>query len=225
MKLRHYIFALGLMSSLGACNDDFMERYPLDVPTDETFWTSESDLKLFLNKFYPTWIQGHASGWSDSKYLYPLPVTGSPLVYGDVYSDNAVRTGNEFSELGENNKIPTGSGSSANGWSWSNLRNVNYFLTHYTRADLPVETLKKYAGEAYFFKAWEYYRKVMIFGDVPWITKELNTNSEELYAPRTPRAEVMDSILLCIHCCPEKLYHNVSCLGPSPSGTLAVRSV
>lgn len=83
MKLRHYIFALGLMSSLGACNDDFMERYPLDVPTDETFWTSESDLKLFLNKFYPTWIQGHASGWSDSKYLYPLPVTGSPLVYGD----------------------------------------------------------------------------------------------------------------------------------------------
>lgn len=28
MKLRHYIFALGLMSSLGACNDDFMERYP-----------------------------------------------------------------------------------------------------------------------------------------------------------------------------------------------------
>ena len=50
MKLKHYIFALGLMSSLGACNDDFMERYPLDVPTDETFWTSESDLKLFLNK-------------------------------------------------------------------------------------------------------------------------------------------------------------------------------
>lgn len=39
----------------------------------------------------------------------------------------------------------------------------------------------------------------MIFGDVPWITKELNTNSEELYAPRTPRAEVMDSILLCIN--------------------------
>ena len=37
MKLKHYIFALGLMSSLGACNDDFMERYPLDVPTDETF--------------------------------------------------------------------------------------------------------------------------------------------------------------------------------------------
>lgn len=199
MKLKHYIYALGLAASLHACNDDFMERYPLDVPTDNAFWTSENDLKLFLNKFYPTWIKGHYSGWSDSNYLYPLPVKGSPLAYGDVYSDNAVRTGNEFSELGENNRIPTGSGANNNGWVWSDLRNVNYFLTHYNRADLPKETLDKYAGEAYFFKSWEYYRKVMIFGDVPWITKELNTDSEELYMPRTPRAEVMDSILLCIN--------------------------
>lgn len=199
MKLKHYIYALGLAASLHACNDDFMERYPLDVPTDNAFWTSESDLKLFLNKFYPIWIKGHHSGWSDSNYLYPLPVKGSPLAYGDVYSDNAVRTGNEFAELGENNRIPTGSGENKNGWVWSDLRNVNYFLTHYQRANLPKETLDKYAGEAYFFKSWEYYRKVMIFGDVPWITKELNTDSEELYMARTPRAEVMDSILLCIN--------------------------
>jgi len=199
MKLKHYICALGLVSSLWACNDDFMERYPLDVPTDETFWTSENDMKLFLNKFYPTWIQGHGSGWSDSKYIYPLPVTGSPLAYGDVYSDNAVRTGNEYSELGENNRIPTGSGSSSNGWTWTELRKINYFLTHYTRAKLSDEVLARYAGEAYFFKAWEYYHKVMIFGDIPWLTKELNTDSEELYMPRTPRAEVMDSVLLCIN--------------------------
>lgn len=56
-----------------------------------------------------------------------------------------------------------------------------------------------YAAEAYFFKAWEYYRKVLFFGDVPWITKDLNTDSKELYAKRTPRAEVMDSVLMCIN--------------------------
>lgn len=33
------------------------------------------------------------------------------------------------------------------------------------------------------------------------------------------------SFLLGLHCCPEKFYHSVSCLGPLPSGTLAVRSV
>ncbi|WP_249088390.1 Arm DNA-binding domain-containing protein [Phocaeicola plebeius] len=32
-------------------------------------------------------------------------------------------------------------------------------------------------------------------------------------------------LLKSFHCCPEKFYHSVSCLGPLPSGTLAVRSV
>ena len=33
------------------------------------------------------------------------------------------------------------------------------------------------------------------------------------------------SLNIKLHCCPEKFYHSVSCLGPSPSGTLVVRSV
>lgn len=141
MNIKNYILALGLASVLAACNDSFMERYPLDVPTDETFWTSESDLKLYLNKLYPVYIVGHGSGWSDSKFIYPIPVAGSPLAYGDVFSDNCVRTGNEFTELADAKKIPTGAGADANGWTWSNLRTINFFLSRYQRAELPENTL------------------------------------------------------------------------------------
>ena len=38
MKMKKYILALGLVSMLIGCNDDFMERYPLDNVTDENFW-------------------------------------------------------------------------------------------------------------------------------------------------------------------------------------------
>lgn len=48
MKMKKYILALGLVSMLIGCNDDFMERYPLDNVTDENFWKTESDLKLYL---------------------------------------------------------------------------------------------------------------------------------------------------------------------------------
>ena len=41
--------------------------------------------------------------------------------------------------------------------------------------------------------------KSIIFGDVPWLTRDLNVDSEELYAPRNSRAEVMDSLLMCIN--------------------------
>lgn len=37
--------------------------------------------------------------------------------------------------------------------------------------------------------------------------------------------DVDGNFMISGHCCPEKFYHSVSCLGPLPSGTLAVRSV
>lgn len=94
------------------------------------------------------------------------------------------------------NKIPTGAGSG--GWSWTNLRTINFFLQRYQRSELPAYKLEQYAGEAYFLKLLIII-KVLFFGDVPWLTRDLNVDSEELYAPRNSRAEVMDSLLMCIN--------------------------
>ena len=80
MNFKKYIFALGLASMLlPSCNDDFMERYPLDEITDESFWKTETDMKLMLNSLYPLYIIGHGSGWSDSKTPV-LNIVGSPLM-------------------------------------------------------------------------------------------------------------------------------------------------
>lgn len=198
LNIKKYILALGITSILlPSCNDDFMERYPLDKITDESFWKSETDLKMMLNSLYPLYIIGHQSGWADSDN-YPMGYKGSPLMYGDVYSDNCVRTGNEFSSLAGELVVPTNSDKST-GWYWWNLRKVNFFLSHYDKADLSQEKKNAYAAEAYFFKAWDYYQKVLYFGDVPWLTRDLNVDSEELYAARNPRTEVMDSVLMCIN--------------------------
>lgn len=196
MKITKYILILGLISILNACNNDFMERYPLDKITDENFWQSESDLKLFLNTLYPNYVIGHQSSWAQDR-MYPLNVMGSPLMYGDVYSDNVVKTGNEDSRMAGEYVVPTGAGNT--GWDWTMMKRINYFLMRYHRADLPENIKLQYAAEAWFFKAWDYYEKVLYFNDVPWLTRDLNVDSEELYAPRTPRAEVMDSVLWCLN--------------------------
>ena len=197
-NLKKYILFLGIASVLlPSCNDDFMERYPQDQLTDESFWKTETDIKLMLNSLYPLYIIGHQSGWAQDKSP-ALNVTGSPLMYGDVYSDNCVKTGNEFRSMAGELIVPTDA-TAASGWYWWNLRKVNFFLNRYDRADISQEKKNAYAAEAYFFKAWDYYQKVVLFGDVPWITRDLNVDSEELYAARTPRVEVMDSVLMCIN--------------------------
>ncbi|HYH56426.1 MAG TPA: RagB/SusD family nutrient uptake outer membrane protein, partial [Anseongella sp.] len=52
-----------------------------------------------------------------------------------------------------------------------------------------------YAGEVKIFKALEYFSLVKRFGDVPWLSRDLGADSEELYAPRDSRILVMDSVL------------------------------
>ncbi|GBU08663.1 hypothetical protein AwDysgo_19940 [Bacteroidales bacterium] len=199
MKIKYIIPSLLLMFSTSAffsCNDDFMEKNPLDKVVDENFWRSESDMKLYLNVLYPKYIIGHQSGWANSR-SYPSNLTGSPLMYGDVYSDNAVKSGSEDVRMSGKLVVPTSGGST--GWSWGDLRNVNYFLARYNRAEISQDLKNKWAAEAYFFKACDYFNKVVNFGDVPWLVRDLNVDSPELYASTTPRHEVMDSILWCIN--------------------------
>ncbi|MBD8487765.1 RagB/SusD family nutrient uptake outer membrane protein [Echinicola sp. CAU 1574] len=187
-----YITIACLIGLLSGCNDEFMERYPLDQISDENFWKTEQDLELYCNSFYSTYITGFGSGWGTSTvspYGY-----NEAIAYGDVISDNgAPQTYSKVAADQYNGHISGGSGSG--GWNWSNIRDLNYFLDNYQRGDVATEVRNVYAGEIYFFKAWDYFKKVKTFGDVPWLTHVVQTNSPELLAPRTPREEVMDSVI------------------------------
>jgi hypothetical protein len=50
-------------------------------------------------------------------------------------------------------------------------------------------------GEAYFFRAYNYWKLAKTFGGVPKIEKVLQTTSEELYSARASQQEIFDLIL------------------------------
>ena len=177
--MNKYIITTVLISFLGlsSCNDDFMERYPKDKINDETYWHAENDLKNFANQFYTT---------LDNMGVYSV----------DDNSDNqANRSKNSFSW--NEYTIP----SSGDGWGkddWSNIRNCNYFLSRYHTVNGQQIIINQYVGEVFFFKAKFYYEKVLRYGDVPWLTEDLTTSSEELRGKRDDRSIVMDSICACL---------------------------
>ncbi len=157
-----------------ACNDDFMDRYPLDKINDANYWQTPEDLKTYANQFYP--ILSRIDSWTT-----------------DNMSDNQAPasinsfTWNEY-------VIP----SSGGGWAksdWGGIRSCNYFLNRYSKVKGDVTEIKKYVAEIKFFKAYYYHEKVKQFGDVPWLSSDLQTDSEELTAPRDSRKLVMDSVI------------------------------
>ncbi|MFT3749877.1 MAG: RagB/SusD family nutrient uptake outer membrane protein [Agriterribacter sp.] len=159
---------------LASCKKDFMDRYPQTSVPPDLFFKSEEDLSLYING------------------LLTIPGRGSYL--SDQDTDDKATTG-----AVEIKSIMTGNPSSQNitsGWSWSRLRNINYFLDNYNKADVSEEVKNHYAGLARYYRALFYTDMIKRYSDVPWYSKALNpSDTTDLYKPRDPRALVMDSVM------------------------------
>lgn len=184
MKRHSFLVIIFLFFIVIACNDEFMERYPLDQLSEQGFFQSYKDLKLYANSMYPSFITGHGLrnlGGGKSAY---------PVAFGDQQSDNMAPLEHDVIAAGQH-IVPASGG----GWSFNMLRRINFLLSRYKKTPGAQNMVNNYAGEVYTFRAWEYTELVKRFGDVTYITKDLGTDAEELYAPRTPRKQVMDSVL------------------------------
>lgn len=196
--IKYSLFAFTALL-LVSCNDDFLERFPLDEISEETFWNSENDLKVYNNRIYDLArndnevpiLMAHDDGFDSHRY---------GIWYLDEFADNIAPTHSRHTRYQQvragKHTVPSGPqwyGYRNGGWSF--IRTINIGLENYGKADVPQEVIDKYAAEARLFRGWFYADKVSKFGNVPWIDKELNIDSPELYATRTPREEVMANVL------------------------------
>ena len=172
-----YFLVLTLIALVG-CNDDFFDTAPKTQLTNDTFWTSTDDFKLYLNSFY-TVFSGHS-------YTY----FSSPIIYGDRQSDN--QAPDQYDEITAGEYILP---ESDNEYGYGQIRNLNILLDNSKGSDIPAEQLNPLIAEAKFFKVYHYFEKVKRFGDFKWLATELNVDSPELYEDRDSRKLVMDSIL------------------------------
>ena len=172
MKLKYMIYMSTALLTTG-CNDAFLERAPQSL-NDQTFWSTANDLKTYANSFYG---------------LIPAGVSNLDDTNSDTQVPNSINT-----FLWGQYTVPTEGGA----WSqsnWSTIRKLNYFMTHYQNAQGTEAEINTYVGEIRFFRALQYFDKIKTLGDVPWLDKDLNVDSKELYGPKTARNEVAKKII------------------------------
>ena len=193
-----------------ACNDNFLERYPLDTISNETYWSSENDLKVYNNSLYNlttnedqvSIMMGH-----DSKFNS----TRGSFWYQDEFSDNIspyTSRHNFFAQVRSGKQtVP----SNADFWGyqgWEFVRAINVGLANYGKANVAQTIIDKYTGEARLLRGWFYADKVAKFGDVQWLDAELNIDSPELFGERTPRDQVMAKVLEDLNFACQKMPNN-----------------
>ena len=178
--IKLFFRSIVLIALLSACEKDFLEKYPLDEVSSADFFKTTNDLIVYINAFY-------LSPGLEMEYRK------SGLSNTDINSDTQMEGSVIDERLRGTRTIPSDGGNWTDYYSW--VRQINYFFDHYKKCEDSFDEYKQYVGEAHFFRALIYFKLMQSFGDVPWYSSVLGTDSEGLYAPRTPRNIVADNII------------------------------
>ena len=80
--------------------------------------------------------------------------------------------------------------------NYTAIRNLNFLLANLDNCvEQGSPDYDQYVGEAYYFRAWYYYRMFVDYGPLTWVSTPLDPNEEEMQLPRDSRTVVADSIL------------------------------
>lgn len=169
-KIIIYFLACNFLFS---CQD--INQLPKENLSDPLYWKSQNDFKMAANYLYRVALEGYSTG-------YTL----------DYNSDIAYA----LSSNGESNGSWIAPDSDP---EWDNaykyIRNSNIIIEKYASYPGNKSEVEVYEAEARFFRAYQYWKLVKRFGDVPLVTTVLDVDSEELTGPRTDRKEVENFIL------------------------------
>lgn len=193
-----YVVMLIALFAGYSCNDDFLDRSPLDASSDETFFTKSSDLRSYMNGLYGLVLRNAESRWVDLEDGSDNLVTFTPHP--------------SLMKQSESGQAPE----TSSGWNndYTNIRKLNYFLANADKVTPMDAVAKHYIGEGYFCRAFVYFNLLKSFGGVPYIDQVLNTDSEELYKARDTRDHVTTQIIADL----DKAIENLSWKGTGEAG-------
>lgn len=179
MKKQYIILPL-VCILLSACSD-FLDREPITAPNNETFLSSEEQVRDYINGLYTT--------------LPSLAKFGMGVRGEEKNSDNILAEKYDRRLNGEYQAFD-GATEWQNGYKY--LRNVNYFFHYYivpeSQETPEIISLK---GEAYFFRAYWHFYLLTRFGNIPLMNDfwDENATVAGLQIPPSSRTDVAKYIL------------------------------
>jgi hypothetical protein len=184
----------GLMLGAGSCTNDLLQQEPTTELGTGAFWKTEDDALFALQGAYSSvrpvfdrdyYLDGHG------EYVRTrgISATSGNLRLGDAYHNG--------------NYNPTGYAGSFDKmyrYLYGGVNRTNYVIENVNRMLLTarpesVPKLEAIIGEAKLLRGMVYFRLISMWGDVPYISKVINENSEVSNLTRLPIAQVKDSIM------------------------------
>ena len=187
-----YTILLTFVLGWGAtsCND-FLDSEPLSKISPEQYFTDASHLQAYADKLYSDILPSHGKGMG---------------LFSDAGTDNQVARSAEDRYGTGYWRVPN---EDDDNWNFSRIYKINFFFDQVlpkfgenldgTQNTITgtLEDIQHYIGEMYFLRAWEYFKKLRLYGDFPIVKSTLVDDSGLLVdvSKRRPRNEVARFII------------------------------
>ncbi len=175
------ICVCGASILFASCENDLLDKQPLDELATENFWTSEEDAELAL-----TGVYDNAIAWS----------TPSIICEMDQNTDNGINR--KVNESPFSQGLITSTLSEIETYwnnSYSHIVACNYFLENIDRVEEMDEDLRsEMIAEVRFLRAFAYYNMSQYWGGVPLVTKVLSMTEANSVTSET-KENVVDFVL------------------------------
>ncbi len=185
MKNIHLLILLSAFIIV-SCNDDFLEKIPIESQTEATAFRTYANFETFSWSLYSVFTDtdNFVQGISRDFGNYEGDFLAGYLALRNNGEDNRFRN--------QNAQTP----SSGGGWNFSRIRTVNLMLDNIDGSEMNEKDKNHWRSVGYFFHSYVYMELISRFGDVQWVDKVINEEDTDLiFGDRMPRKEVADKVL------------------------------
>ena len=173
----YFIISILLLVS---CSD-YLEKYPLDSPSDKTFLANEAEIQMAVIGCYTDLY----TNWEGMPFF---------LAFEELSDNGWDRNTNDVQKLAQGAN-DANSSFVRNVWStcYSGISRCNYLINNLARVEgVSAEVTTKAKAEAQFLRAYYYSYLIELYGDVPLVLETLTLDNAEI--PRSPKEEVLNQI-------------------------------
>jgi hypothetical protein len=180
------IFIVIIVLVFSSCSDDFLNRNPKGNLTAETFFENEEHAVWATNAIYANFRSWEYCG---------LPYLGAT----DVVSDDADKgsTENDGPYLKEVDDFQFDATNQTFSTIWrghyQTISRANIAINRVPDINMPDALKERLIGEAKFLRAFNYFRLVQWFGDIPLVLTQL-TDDQYFTTKRNAKAEIYAQI-------------------------------
>lgn len=176
-KLIYFTISILLLAS---CSD-FLEKYPMDSPSDKTFLANETEIEMAIVGCYTNLY----TAWEGMPFF---------LAFEELSDNGWDRNTNDVQKLSQGAN-DANSSFVRDVWRscYSGISRCNYVINKLANVEgVSAQVISQAKAEAQFLRAYYYSYLIELYGDVPLILETITLDNAEL--PRNPKEEVLNQI-------------------------------